>query len=124
MMAEEIDLTQGNLSLVSASTKKLDVASREYEKQHGQLKRSKGLLRVIRWHEKKEDILLYAGLAFFCLCVAYIVFRRSLLFIPALPSFAWLRGGGGSSAGVTAGSGVHAGQGHDRLGPVGGDKEL
>jgi hypothetical protein len=90
MMAEEIELTKGNLSLVSASKSKLSLASNEYDKQHGKLKTSKSLLRIIRWHEKKEDYLLYTGLTFFCSCVLYIVVRRSMLFIPALPTFSWL----------------------------------
>ena len=127
MMAEEIDLSQGNLSLVSASTSKLNVASAEYEKQHGHLRASKGLLRVIRWHEKKEDILLYAGLVFFGLCVAYVVFRRSLLFVPALPSFAWLRGGGARGGEAAAGGALargSAGQAHDRLRGGEGAQEL
>ena len=90
MMAQEIELSQGNLSLVSASANKLSVASNEYEKQHGKLRTSKGLLRQIRWHERKEDILLYSGLGFFGLCVAYVVCRRTLLFVPALP-FEWVQ---------------------------------
>jgi hypothetical protein len=89
MMAQEIDLSQGNLSLVNASAAKLSVATKEYNKQHAKLHTSKGLLRMIRWHERKEDILLYSGLGFFAACVLYIVMRRSLLFVP---SMAWLRG--------------------------------
>ena len=88
MMAQELELSQGNLSLVSASTEKLSVASHEYSRQHGKLKTSKGLLRQIRWHERKEDILLYAGLGFFACCVAYVILRRTMLFVPAFP-FVW-----------------------------------
>jgi hypothetical protein len=90
MMAEEIELSKGNLSLVSASQVKLSLASSEYDKQHGKIKTSKALLRLIRWHERKEDYQLYSGLAFFCFCVLYIVVRRSMLFIPALPSLSGL----------------------------------
>jgi Sec20 len=89
MMAQELELSQGNLSLVSSSTDKLSVASQEYTRQHGKLNTSKGLLRQIRWHERKEDILLYTGLAFFIACVLFVVLRRTLLFVPALP-FRWL----------------------------------
>ena len=90
MMAQEIELSSGNLSLVTASHNKLSTASSEYEKQHGRLRTSKALIRQIRWHERKEDILLYAGLAFFALCVTYVVSRRTLQFVPALP-FEWLQ---------------------------------
>ena len=104
-MRQDIEVSQGNLSLVHSSAAKLSVASDEYSKQNARLHTSKGLLRRIRWHERKEDVLLYTGLAFFALCVLYVVVRRSLLFVPSLAGARsallwlggalWRAGGGG-----------------------------
>jgi hypothetical protein len=85
MLTDEVELSKGNLSLINNTTNKLTSTADEYSRQHGRLQKSRGLLRRIRFLDRKEDILLYVGIAIFSAAVMYVLIRRTLHFVPALP---------------------------------------
>lgn len=86
MLNEEVELASGNLSLINNSAAKLAHTSEEYNRQESRLKKSRGLLRLIKYLDRREDLLLYAGIAIFCAAALYVVLRRTLHFIPAIPA--------------------------------------
>eukprot|EP00892_Ulva_mutabilis_P005466 jgi/Ulvmu1/3291/UM153_0003.1 len=89
MLNEEVELAGGNLSLINSSTAKLAHTSNEYDSQQTRLTKSRGLLKLIQFLDRKEDLLLYAGIAFFAAAVLYVVLRRTLHFVPAVPAIPW-----------------------------------
>lgn len=89
MLNEEVELAGGNLSLINSSTAKLGHTSDEYSRQQTRLSKSRGLLKLIKFLDRREDILLYSGIAIFSAAVLYVVLRRTLHFVPAMPAIPW-----------------------------------
>lgn len=89
MLNEEVELASGNLSLINNSTAKLAHTSDEYTRQESRLSKSRGLLKLIKFLDRREDLLLYAGIAIFSAAVLYVVLRRTMHFVPAVPSIPW-----------------------------------
>lgn len=89
MLNEEVELAGGNLSIINNSTAKLAHTSDEYSRQESRLSKSRGLLRLIKYLDRREDLLMYAGIAIFGAAVLYVVLRRSLHFVPAIPAIPW-----------------------------------
>lgn len=54
----------------------------EYQGQHGVMKKSKGLLKVLDWQNRSETYILWLGLFFFLLTAAYVVQKRTIYFVP------------------------------------------
>lgn len=89
MLNEEVELAGGNLSIINSSTAKLAHTSDEYSRQESRISKSRGLLRLIKYLDRREDLLLYAGIAIFSTAVLYVVLRRTLHFVPAIPAIPW-----------------------------------
>lgn len=83
MLAEELEHSGTQLAAIEVSQERLGKTRKEYDSQHGKLNAAQRLIKVIDWQNQSERYLMWAGLALFALTAAYIVWKRSVYFVPA-----------------------------------------
>jgi len=83
MLAEELEHSGTQLAAIEVSQERLAKTRKEYDSQHGKLNSAQRLIKVIDWQNQSERYMMWAGLALFALTAAYIVWKRSVYFVPA-----------------------------------------
>eukprot|EP00887_Chlorella_sp_A99_P001434 scaffold8.g1434.t1 len=82
VLAEELSHTAATLAAMETSHATLGATRDEHGRQHGHLRKSKGLLAALSWQNRSEAVMLWGGLLLFMTVVAYVATKRAGYFVP------------------------------------------